>query len=37
HLSIMRGIILRSERRGLEMYYYIDNNKARQIVEILGL
>ncbi|MEB9051907.1 transcriptional regulator, partial [Bacillus cereus] len=21
----------------LEMHYYIDNNKARQIVEILGL
>ncbi|MED2717509.1 transcriptional regulator, partial [Bacillus thuringiensis] len=24
-------------RRGLEMHYYIDNAKARQIVEILGL
>ncbi|AXR16911.1 MULTISPECIES: ArsR/SmtB family transcription factor [Bacillus] len=37
HLSKLRGTVLRSERRGLEMHYYIDNAKARQIVEILGL
>ncbi|MBJ3790486.1 transcriptional regulator, partial [Bacillus sp. OA1] len=24
-------------RKGLEMHYYIENTKARQIVEILGL
>ncbi|PFR49659.1 transcriptional regulator, partial [Bacillus cereus] len=29
--------VLRAERRGLEMHYYIDNAKARQIVGILGL
>ncbi|MDP7988460.1 metalloregulator ArsR/SmtB family transcription factor [Bacillus sp. MHSD_36] len=37
HLSKLRGTVLRAERRGLEMYYYIDNIKARQIVGILGL
>ncbi|RGP43769.1 transcriptional regulator, partial [Bacillus thuringiensis] len=37
HLSKLRRTVLRSERRGLEMHYYIDNAKARQIVEILGL
>ncbi|KLA29409.1 ArsR/SmtB family transcription factor [Bacillus cereus] len=37
HLSKMRGKILRSERRGLEMYYHIVNSKACQIVSILGL
>ncbi|MED3007287.1 ArsR family transcriptional regulator [Bacillus thuringiensis] len=37
HLSKLRGTVLRSERRELEMHYYIDNAKARQIVEILGL
>lgn len=37
HLSKMRGKILRSERRGLEMYYHIANSKACQIVSILGL
>ncbi|EMI9087462.1 MULTISPECIES: ArsR/SmtB family transcription factor [unclassified Bacillus (in: firmicutes)] len=37
HLSKMRGKILRSERRGLEMYYYIVNSKACQIVSVLGL
>ncbi|HDR4601646.1 MULTISPECIES: ArsR/SmtB family transcription factor [Bacillus cereus group] len=37
HLSKMRGKILRSERRGLEMYYHIDNLKACQIVSVLGL
>ncbi|MEC2490113.1 metalloregulator ArsR/SmtB family transcription factor [Bacillus cereus] len=37
HLSKMRGKILRSERRGLEMYYHIVNSKACQIVRVLGL
>ncbi|HDR4723632.1 winged helix-turn-helix transcriptional regulator [Bacillus cereus group sp. Sample62] len=37
HLSKLRGTVLRVERRGLEMHYYIDNVKARQIVGILGL
>ncbi|MGE7885592.1 ArsR/SmtB family transcription factor [Bacillus sp. NPDC094077] len=37
HLSKLKGTVLRSERRGLEMHYFIDNAKARQIVEILGL
>ncbi|MGW5982746.1 ArsR/SmtB family transcription factor [Bacillus mycoides] len=37
HLSKMRGKILRSERRGLEMYYHIENFKACQIVSVLGL
>ncbi|PHA58648.1 transcriptional regulator [Bacillus wiedmannii] len=37
HLSKMRGKILRSERRGLEMYYHIVNSKVCQIVSLLGL
>ncbi|MEC5237787.1 metalloregulator ArsR/SmtB family transcription factor [Bacillus mycoides] len=37
HLSKMRGKILRSERRGLEMYYHIENLKACQIASVLGL
>ncbi|PGM88767.1 ArsR/SmtB family transcription factor [Bacillus cereus] len=37
HLSKMRGKILRSERRGLEMYYHIENFKACQIVSVLSL
>ncbi|MED1412478.1 MULTISPECIES: ArsR/SmtB family transcription factor [Bacillus] len=37
HLSKLRGTVLRAERRGLEMHYYINNAKARQIVGILGL
>ncbi|MDA2274128.1 transcriptional regulator [Bacillus thuringiensis] len=37
HLSKMRGKILRSERRGIEMYYHIVNSKACQIVGVLGL
>ena len=37
HLSKMRGKILRSERRGLEMYYYIVNSTGCQIVSVLGL
>ncbi|MED2187118.1 metalloregulator ArsR/SmtB family transcription factor [Bacillus wiedmannii] len=37
HLSKLKGTVLRAERRGLEMHYYIDNVKARRIVGILGL
>ncbi|MGH0592303.1 ArsR/SmtB family transcription factor [Bacillus pretiosus] len=37
YLSKLRGTVLRVQRRGLEMHYYIDNVKARQIVGILGL
>ncbi|MGH0600297.1 transcriptional regulator [Bacillus mycoides] len=37
HLSKMKGKILRSERKGLEMYYSISNNKASQIVAVLGI
>ncbi|PEL85885.1 ArsR/SmtB family transcription factor [Bacillus wiedmannii] len=37
HLSKLKGTVLRAERRGLEMHYYIDNVKARQIVGVLGL
>ncbi|HDX9609777.1 ArsR/SmtB family transcription factor [Bacillus cereus] len=36
HLSKLRGTVLRAERRGLEMHYYINNAKARQIIGILG-
>ena len=36
HLSKLRGTVLRAERRGLEMHYYIDTAKARQIIGILG-
>ncbi|EOW9527308.1 metalloregulator ArsR/SmtB family transcription factor [Bacillus cytotoxicus] len=36
HLSKMKGKVLRSERKGLEMYYYINNAKASEIVGILG-
>ncbi|MGH1276685.1 ArsR/SmtB family transcription factor [Bacillus cereus] len=37
HLAKLKGIVLRADRRGLEMHYYIENAKARQIIEILGL
>jgi hypothetical protein len=33
----MRGKVLKAEKKGLEMYYYITNLKASQIVGILGL
>ena len=36
HLSKLKGTVLRAERRGLEMHYYIDNAKAHQIIGILG-
>lgn len=37
HLSKLRRTVLHTERRGLEVYYYIGNAKSRQIVDILGL
>ncbi|HDR7891156.1 TPA: winged helix-turn-helix transcriptional regulator [Bacillus toyonensis] len=36
HLSKMKGKVLKAERKGLEIYYSIRNNKAKQIVGILG-
>ncbi|PEU15511.1 MULTISPECIES: helix-turn-helix transcriptional regulator [unclassified Bacillus (in: firmicutes)] len=36
HLAKMKGKILRAERRGLEIYYHIDNLKACRIVGVLG-
>ncbi len=36
HLSKMKGKVLRAERRGLEIYYYINNLKASKIVSVLG-
>ncbi|MBE7106164.1 winged helix-turn-helix transcriptional regulator [Bacillus cereus] len=36
HLSKMKGKILRCDRRGLEVYYYISNPKIPQIIEILA-
>ncbi|OWT48467.1 ArsR/SmtB family transcription factor [Bacillus sp. K2I17] len=36
HLSKMKGKILGYDRRGLEVYYYINNPKVPQIIEILS-
>ncbi|ENL4422578.1 MULTISPECIES: metalloregulator ArsR/SmtB family transcription factor [Bacillus cereus group] len=36
HLSKMKGKVLKAERKGLEIYYSIRNNKATQIVGIHG-
>ncbi|WP_410993549.1 ArsR/SmtB family transcription factor [Bacillus cereus] len=36
HLSKMKGKVLKAERKGLEIYYSIRNNKANQIVGIHG-
>ncbi|MEH7707692.1 metalloregulator ArsR/SmtB family transcription factor [Bacillus toyonensis] len=36
HLSKMKGKVLKAERKGLEMYYSTRNNKATQIVGVLG-
>ncbi|MGX5563365.1 ArsR/SmtB family transcription factor [Bacillus thuringiensis] len=36
HLSKMKGKVLKAERKGLEIYYSIRNNKVTQIVGILG-
>ncbi|HDR6289116.1 TPA: helix-turn-helix transcriptional regulator [Bacillus cereus] len=35
HLSKMRGAILGSERKGLEVYYRVVNSKASQIISVL--
>ncbi|MEI5871322.1 metalloregulator ArsR/SmtB family transcription factor [Bacillus albus] len=35
HLSKMKGKILGYDRRGLEVYYYINNPKVPMIIEIL--
>ncbi len=32
----MKGKVLKAERKGLEMYNSIRNNKATQIVGVLG-
>ncbi|HDX9614746.1 TPA: winged helix-turn-helix transcriptional regulator [Bacillus toyonensis] len=36
HLSKMKGSILKSDRIGLEVYYYISNSKIPQIIGILS-
>ena len=36
HLSKMRGKVLRGNRQGLEIYYSIENQKAEEIMELLG-
>ncbi|WP_242319928.1 metalloregulator ArsR/SmtB family transcription factor [Bacillus cereus group sp. BfR-BA-01349] len=36
HLSKTRGKALKAERKGLEMYYHIENSKADKIIQILG-
>ncbi|WP_044784423.1 MULTISPECIES: ArsR/SmtB family transcription factor [Bacillus cereus group] len=35
HLAKMKGIILKGDRRGLEIYYSIHNNKANELVKLL--
>lgn len=37
HLTRLKGNILRAERRGLEVYYSINNAKADEIVKILNV
>ncbi|WP_103653043.1 ArsR/SmtB family transcription factor [Bacillus thuringiensis] len=37
HLLKLRGKVLRAERKGVEMYYFIENSKVCQIIGILGL
>lgn len=36
HLAKMKGKIVRAERQGIEMYYYIANLNASKIIKILG-
>ncbi|MDT3494643.1 metalloregulator ArsR/SmtB family transcription factor [Bacillus toyonensis] len=36
HLGKMKGKVLRSDRKGLEVYYYVSNLKVTKMVEILG-
>ncbi|PEF45174.1 transcriptional regulator [Bacillus cereus] len=35
HLMKMKGHVLGSNRKGLEVYYYINNNQAIRIIEAL--
>lgn len=37
HLSKLKRNVLRTERKGLEVYYSINNSKADKIVEILNV
>ncbi|HDX9530253.1 MULTISPECIES: ArsR/SmtB family transcription factor [Bacillus cereus group] len=37
NLSKLRGTVLRAERKGLEMHYYIENSKARQMARVLNI
>ncbi|HDR7164106.1 TPA: ArsR family transcriptional regulator [Bacillus cereus] len=37
NLSKLRGTVLCAERKGLEMHYYIENSKARQIARVLNI
>ncbi|MED0951732.1 metalloregulator ArsR/SmtB family transcription factor [Bacillus mobilis] len=37
HLSKLKRYVLRAERKGLEVYYSINNSKADKIVEILNI
>lgn len=37
NLSKLRGTVLRAERKGLEVHYYIENSKARQIARVLNI
>ncbi|MDF9546985.1 ArsR/SmtB family transcription factor [Bacillus cereus] len=36
HLSKMRGKVLRGNRQGLKIYYSIENQKAEEIMGLLG-
>ncbi|CAM4404158.1 ArsR family transcriptional regulator [Bacillus manliponensis] len=36
HLAKMRGKIVKAERKGIEMYYYVANLNASKIIKILG-
>ncbi|PEM40684.1 transcriptional regulator [Bacillus toyonensis] len=36
HLAKMKGKVLRSDRKGLEVYYYVSNLKATKIAKVLG-
>lgn len=36
HLSKMKRKVLRGNRQGLEIYYSIENQKAKEIMGLLG-
>ncbi|MDX5917395.1 MULTISPECIES: metalloregulator ArsR/SmtB family transcription factor [Bacillus cereus group] len=36
HLSKMKGKVIRGNRQGLEIYYSIENQKAKEIMGLLG-